>query len=244
MMNNIEHIDFGRSHLTFRTTRVNHTPRLVLDGACTMGGKRYFLTCACIGEAMYLREGLIHEPVMEFNLIASPRDQFVMIKRMADAEDDVRSVHKFGDVMPTHDGKGAKMIELDVHLRPAEKAEPITTYAQFRAALLEAKTINGRTTFTDEDGSETVMDYPCKTVNVRHDAEDWQVDAGPVLMPAGPQKGEFPVARLDMAYIVYNRFDYSETVIRQRTAIKAGGATNHYSLRQNLTCRNEIFVME
>lgn len=246
-------IDFGRSHLYFRTTRVNHTPRLLLDAACTLRQtdgteKTYYLTCACIGEAMYVQTGLIHEPVAQFNLIAEPRRQFLMIKRHASAAHDIRSAQKFGDVMPTHDGKGAKMVDLDVKVSRHARTTPITTYEQFRDALLNNRLINARTTYTDDNGKSTViMDYPCKTVNVAHDKPAWQVDAGPVLMPAVSGPVTLEVERLDQAFIVYNRFDYAECVIRRRTSLgtdPAAGENHHYSLRRNLTCRHELFEVE
>ena len=178
----VNDIDFGRSYLYFTTTRVNHTPRLVIDAACTLVGpeqvaRRYFLTCPCVGERMYVPEDLIHEPVAEFRLAASPRSEFLVMKNHASASDDVRSAHRFGETFPTHDGEGARFVELDVTLAH-HSTEPIADYASFRDALLGNRAINGRTTYTDEDGKTVVtMDYPVKTGNVAHDQEVWQVDA-------------------------------------------------------------------
>ncbi len=245
-------VDFGRSYLTFSTTRVNHTPRLQIDAACTFcppqgQARTYFLTVACIGEAMYVPTGLIHEPVCEFNLIAAPCDEFVMIKRHANSDHDVRSAHRFGDVMPTHDGKGAKVIGLDVKLIRAREVEPISNYEAFRDALLSGAMINGRTTYTDEDGkTQVTLEYPTKTTNVAHDKEAWQVDAGPIAMPATNHSSSLTAERLDLAYLVFNRWDYAEAVIAQRTPLSNtpnAPATHHYSLRRNLVCRNELFVL-
>lgn len=245
-------LDFGRSFLTFSTTRVNHTPRLRIDSTCTLSGpdgrgKTYFATCACIGEAMYVPTGLIHEPVCEFNLIAAPRDEFLMIKKHADSAADVRSAHRFGDVMPTHDGKGAKVIGLDVQLVRFRHVEPITTYGEFREALLGGRVIHARTSYTEDDGTRVVLEYPANTTNVAHDREAWQVDAGPIVMPTPGAASDniLQVSRLDLAYLVFNRFDYAEAVLRQPSPIgKTGAATLHYTLRHTLShCRHELFAV-
>lgn len=247
MSNRPGDIDFSRSYLFFRTTRVNHTPRLRLDAACTLtrdGRQRhFFLTCPCIGEAMYVERDLIHDPVAEFNIIAAPRDQFLMMKRHADAVHDVHSAHRFGETMPTHDGRGAQVVDLDVKLSRYAAVHPIQDYGEFRAALLNGLPINGRTSYTEPDGTEVVLDYPANTVNVAHDKTSWQVDAGPIVMPtiAKDEAGKLEVERLVLAYLVYNRQDYVEAVIRC-PAPMGDATTNFYHQHHNLDCHNELFV--
>lgn len=241
-------IDFGRSMLRFSTTRVNHTPRLLIDAACTLawpGGasKTFYLTCPCIGEAMYVPENLIHDPVSEFVLIGAPGDQFCTHKRHGDGARDLRAAHRVGQKMPTHDGKGATMVELAVTLRHHRSVQPIKTYDDFRAALLGDKLINARTVFTDGDGTVVTLDYPARTVNVAHDKQAWQVDAGPILMPAAATLGaDLPVACLDVAYLVFNRWDYGEAALRRA----AGGNDPRcqFELRRRLSCRHELFVVD
>jgi hypothetical protein len=247
-------IDFGRSFIRFRTTRVNHTPRLRADAACTLtqpdgAHRRYFLTCPCVAEEMYLERGLIHEPTAEFLLVMAPQDQFLMMKRHADARHDTRGVHRCGEVMPTHDGRGATVVELDCSLAYYNRAAKIESYAQFREALLENRLICGRTTFVEEDGVEVVLEYPANTVNVAHDKEAWQVDAGPIILPLPVSKKDakgLDVTRLDTGYLVYNRWNYAEAVLRRRTPLDSphedAPSTNFFSLRRSFDCRNELFV--
>jgi hypothetical protein len=233
--------------LRFRTTRVNHTPRLTVDAACTLtppGGTpaTYYLTSPCIAEEMYVETGLIHEPASEFALIALPRHHFVTLKRHGDGRHDQRALRRFGEVMPTHDGRGATTVELDVTVRRHAAAEPIADYDAFRAALLDDQVIAARTTFSDDDGTLVEMEYPCRCVNVAHEARDWQVDAGPVLMPAAPTAdADLPAASLDLAYVVFNRWDYAEAVLRRPTAAEAPPAACHYALRRAIRCRHELF---
>lgn len=240
-------IDFSRTMLRFRTTRVNHTPRMLVDAACTLtppGGTAatYYLTCPCIAEEMYVETGLIHEPASEFTLIALPRHHFVTLKRHGDGRHDQRALRRFGEVMPTHDGRGATTVELDVTVRRHEQATPITSYEEFREALLGDHVVVARTAFTDDDGTLVEMEYPSRCVNVAHEARHWQVDAGPVLMPAAPvAAAELPAASLDLAYVVFNRWDYAEAVLRRPATADAAPVPCHYELRRAITCRNELF---
>jgi len=247
-------IDFGRTFLRFTSTRVEHTPRLRIDAACTLAPadgplRTYFLTCTCIGERMYVPVDLIHDPVSEFNLVAEPGVEFLMIKRHACAEHDVRSAHRLGETMPTHDGKGAAVVKLDVTVARHPQMTTVDRYQTFHDALLGDRPMNGRTTYTDDDGStQVIMEYPACTVNVAHDREAWQVDAGPVLMPVHDDPRRLDVERFDQAFLVYNRWDYAETVIRcpVATASVPGtfAQTRFYNLRRNLHCQNELFVAE
>jgi len=242
-------IDFSRSFLRFSTTRVNHTPRLGVAAACTLTPPRgsattFYLTCPCIGEAMYVPRDLIHLPVSEFRLIAAPADQFLLLKRFADARQDVLGSFRCGDVMPTHDGLGARVVELAVTLRHLPAATPVTGYAEFRAALLDGRRMVGVTTYPDAATGGTIrLEYPADTINIAHDQEAWQVDAGPLVLPALPD-AELPVARLRPAYLVYNRWDYAEFVPSREEALSGGGATRHYGQRTPLTCQHQLFVTD
>lgn len=247
MSDNVCDINFSRSFLWFSTDHSQHTPRLDVDAACTIikpGGERrqYFLTCECIGEKMYADTGLIHDPVAEFNLIAEPRQQVMLLKRHADGAQDLRSPHRFGDAMPTNDGKGAHIKRLDVRLGRWSGATPITDFQTFHDALHDGVVVNGRTTYTDDDGSQIIMEYPCRTINAHNHDPKWQVDACPVLMTVGGESAhELEVTRLDMASIVFNRFDYAEVVIRRGSASLDGA--NQYAVRRTLECQSELFAV-
>lgn len=251
----VNDIDFGNSYLRFSTMRVEHTPRMRLDGVCTFLPERgeprsYFLSCSCVCESMYLATGLIQRPIAHFNIVLSPGREFMIFKRHASAARDVRSAHKLGEVMPTHDGRGATMVAIESNPRRFRKVSPIRTAGEFRAALLGDRTINGRTTFLDADGStRVVLDYPAATTNVANREEAWQVDAGPLLFPVrAPGAGRLEVERFDLAYLVYNRLDYAEAALGGPAALDpdatGGPATHHFTGVRALACRNEIFAAD
>lgn len=241
-------IDFGRSFLRFSSERIKHTPRMRIDAACTMiapdgsAPRTYYLTCPCIAESMYIAENLIHQPVAEFILIARPRVEFLMLKLHASAAIDQRTPLRFNDVMPTKDGLGAKVVQLDVTVRSLPRVERIESYEHFRDALFGNRIINGRTTYTEPDGTTVVLDYPATTINVRHDARDWQVDAGPIVLPSEP-RGTLEVSRMNVGFMVFNRWDYAEAVVRDAApAGDTGAKTNHYHRPVKLRCSHELFA--
>jgi len=257
-------IDYGKSFLFFSTREhTPHTPRMRLDAACTLTGgpdgspefaRTYFLTSPCIAESMYRDSDFIHDPAAEFIMIAKPSDQFVMLKRHASAALDIRSTHRFNEVMPTKDGKGARVIRLDVVLARLRNVQRIETYEQFHDAHMAGKCINGRTIFTDADGATRItMDYPASTTNVRHGEPHWQVDAGPVIIPADPRNSpsatpDSPeVARMQIGFMVFNRWDYAELVVREAMTLSPDQPalkTNHYHRRIKLACLHELYVGE
>jgi len=195
---------------------------------------------------MYRESGLIHEPASEFTLIAVPGEQFLMTKRFSSAAHDLRCAFRLGDAMPTHDGHNARMTELDVKLAHYPKVQAIKTYHEFRAALLENCPMNVRTRFALSDGTEVVLEYPARTVNIAHDREAWQIDAGPVLLPlcdtaTGVEPG-LEVEKLGTGYLVFNRADYAEAILRRAVILPEGGSTSFYDSRRNFDCCNEVFA--
>jgi len=84
-------------------------------------------------------------------------------------------------------------------------------------------------------------------VNVAHDPDAWQVDAGPLLIPVGPAEDasspELDIEKLGTGYLVYNRSNYAEAIVRRAVPLPEGGQTSFYDQRRNLNCCNEVFVV-
>jgi len=132
-------IDFGRSFIYCTSVPENHTPRLGMAACCTLSSpgeknRSYFLSVACIAENMYRSNDLIHEPAAEFILIVAPAMEFLMIKRHASAEHDVRSARRVGEVMPSRDGRGSRLLEAGVSISRYGKYHTIKDYTDFRRA--------------------------------------------------------------------------------------------------------------
>lgn len=242
-------IDYGRSFVRFSTTGIDHTPRLGLAASCTLqkpdqSPVTYHLSVACIAENMYRSEGHIQEPVAEFNLILRPNVELMVLRKHADSGKDLRRAQAMNERMATHDGKGASVIELDAHLAQYKKMEPVTDYQTFKDALLGNLPMNGRTFYVDDKTrTKVTLDYPINTANVRHDVEGWQVDAGPILVPFEVNgQTDLAIEQLEMAFIVYNAWDYSELAIRELQPVGQSHQTAFYGRLKPLRCINQIFA--
>lgn len=106
--------------------------------------------------------------------------------------------------------------------------------------------MNARTSYTLTDGTRVVLDYPIKTSNVANADESWQMDVGPLLMPLPEpdpnHRPELLVSRLSLGYLVYNKLDYAEGIVRAKTELAGGGHVNFFSQRTELNCTTEIYA--
>jgi hypothetical protein len=240
--------DFSRSFLRWTSTSNNHTPRLQVDAVCTLtaGGvaKSYVLSAMCTGETMYADRDLIHQPADEFAMVFSPSDrEFMFFKSYADPELNVHEVHRLGEAMSTHNGKGSPIVEMSVHLAQRPAARRLTGYAEIREAILGDKPLNARTEYLGEDGStQVVMDYPVKICNIAHGRERWQIDTGPVLLPDFSAKSPLAIGRLRSGYIVFNSWDWAEVIHRPPRSPR--GVKSWFTAGRRLTARNAIFCAE
>ncbi|MBI2193431.1 MAG: hypothetical protein HYU36_15760 [Planctomycetes bacterium] len=249
-------IDFSRTFIHFRSNRVNHTPRLQADASCTVRqpgveARTFYLSCACLGENMYVARGLVQVPTCEFVLLAEPDREYGYIKKYASSDKDIRESHRVGEPMKTHSGIPATVLSLRVFPAHLASAHALTDYDGIRRAHEENRPVVGRTRYLAEDRStEVVLEYPVKILNLAHDRPLWQVDTGPVLLPIEPlqvPKAGSPLAsRLGLAYILYNGWGGAEVAIREETALGPPGnralATQHYTGTRVLDARNELFA--
>ncbi len=246
----MDHFDFARSFLKFTTDHSNHTPRLQVDASCTLTprggpGTTYYLTASCISESMYAPANLVHQPASEFVMIASPGEEYMIIKCFAAARPDLCEAHRVGQKMSTHCGQSSTMLKVEVDMALAARVRKLVEYDEIRSAILGNRCLNGRTAFRDEEGTEVVMDYPIRICNIPHDQRRWQVDTGRVLLPSRPGNLGLTVSRLSPAYIVFNDWDWAEVAILSLATSdqKKLSAAQYCDIRR-LTTKNEIFCLE
>jgi hypothetical protein len=189
----------------------------------------------------------------EFRFIFSPNDEYVMVKWHADGMLDVRAPHKMCESMPNHDGSLSRLDAFWSKLRYHQHTRKISTYAEIRSAhMCEAPytwQINARTEYTTDDGQYVCLDYPVKTSNIANSEELWQMDCGPLLMPRPSGADTEPRADvlgdcLSLGYLVFNRLDYAEAIVRAPTQIASGaGTVNFFSQRAELQCKTTLLAV-
>ena len=82
-------------------------------------------------------------------------------------------------------------------------------------------------------------------MNAYMDANEFQVDTGPLIVPDFARETERTIERFDMAYVVYNTFDKAEFVLRKPVSIAQSGhesiRTTDYSEVRVLPASHEIY---
>ncbi|PYV15037.1 MAG: hypothetical protein DMG07_10675 [Acidobacteria bacterium] len=78
----------------------------------------------------------------------------------------------------------------------------------------------GRTEIRDPSRRKRyLLEYPIGIVSSMREMQRFQVDTGPLLVPDFTSQAEREIDRLEMAYIIYNRFDRAEFILRRPTRI-------------------------
>jgi hypothetical protein len=235
--------DFGRSFLRWTSTKNKHTPRLLVDAACTLTrdgkSKEYFLSAMCASEKMYADKGLIHQPASEFAMVCAPNEEYMFYKWFAAAGLNMMEPHRIGETMTTQDGRGSPITEMSVHMAHHPQVRNLTSYTEIREAILGDKVLNARTEYLGEDGkTQVVLNYPVKICNIAHGRERWQVDTA-ILVPDLSARTDLPIGIFRMGYIVFNSWDWAEIILRQPNSTEDGKSA--FTASRRITAKNQIF---
>ncbi len=249
--------DFARSFLSWTSERVHHTPRLQVEALAYVEWPgpaartlRLALSAPCVGETMYAPRDLIQLPVYEFAMVHASDGRFLMLKTYADPARDLREEHRVGERMTTHDGRGAAVREMTTRLARAPAATELTTHAAVRVAIADGRRLNGRTELVVAAGARVVLDYPVKVANVSHMQEQWQLDAGSLLLPlpgalvAGGAADVAALAAWRVGYLVANDWDWAEFAPRAASRAERPEAASCFAGRVRVACRNRLFALE
>ena len=103
-----------------------------------------------------------------------------------------------------------------------------------------------RTELWDEArGLRALLEYPVRTMNAYMDANEFQVDTGPLIVPDFAREADRTIERFDMAYVLYNTFDKAEFVLRKPVQVAESGDESilitDYSQVRVVPARHEIY---
>jgi len=226
----------------------DNTCRVQILATCTLiegesGEKVFYLGKECIGEYCYdAQRGIAQEPTSEVCIIFC-EGPTALVKKFAGHERDVVQIADMGQKRRGFDGRRSHWIDLRYVLPDAE-ATALESADEVIAATLEGAPMVGRTTLTDAArGRSAVLEYPIPYINVHPPMKRFQVDVGPILFTDLASDEEPPVARLELAYVMFNEFDKAECAIRVPTPIGENEAavTLHYSKVLRMEAKNELF---
>ena len=231
-------LDYARSFVTFETLDRRNNARIQVEARCRLwlpdaaAPRDYLLVASCRSEDTYARENLFTFPNYDFCAIFGP-DDYQIIRTHATTEHGGRETGRIAD----------RFHEVRVALRGASVPERCDDDAAIVRATLANDPLVGQTELRSANGrARALLEYPIKTMNANGEHAAWQVDSGPMLLPDWNRTRERPLDTLDLAYVAFNTPDWAEFVVRQPTAIAAGGpVVEHYSEKRVLTGRNLIF---
>ena len=96
-----------------------------------------------------------------------------------------------------------------------------------------------------ESGMRAVVEYPVKTMNYHPKRNRFQVDTGPVMWPDFSVLSEQWIECFCLAYVIYNRFDRADFIVRRQTAVTIDGKevcqVLHYAEIHQQEAKHTIF---
>ena len=221
MMSDVLNIDYYNSFVQWSSPTDDHTPRVALHAGCRIREKdeefrQYYLGYPCAGEQMYVEKNIFHQPTLDVHFVYSEDGQLMFVKHFAEAPGYSRLANRLGETVPTHDGKGSTITEMNTGIRKFTQVVEMTEYQEVYNAMTGNLPILGRTSYTTLRGEEeidVVLEYPITVMNARHKHDTWQIDTGLILVPDFSIECKLEVEIFRRAYIVYNKWDYAEHVM-------------------------------
>jgi hypothetical protein len=226
--------------MTFFSKSGGNIARIQLDAACTLtdatsgASDTFYLIAPCRAERMYLDTPLFQMPNYEFGGIFSNRECLLGRTHWASERDNRE-----------HALNRARFEDVHLDIRTFAAERPLGDAAAIVAATLENQPLVGRTELSDPDrGRRAVLEYPVKTMNVLREPPRFQVDTGPLIVPAFASTAERSIEQFEMAHVVYNSFDRAEFILRMPVALPDSARplarTTDYSVIQTVIARNEV----
>ncbi|HCA48544.1 MAG TPA: hypothetical protein DEP45_14680 [Armatimonadetes bacterium] len=236
----LEAHDFGRSFATFVTKgRTNHA-RIQFEATCELaGGAIYALVASCKSEDTYAERNLFKQPNYDFCAIFGP-EQYCIVR-----------VGLPVTAAWLESGLSSDRFE-EVRIAPVQaEAEVCADRQAVVEATLANRPLVGRTQLLGEAGEMIArVEYPIKTMNVndseRAPSGDWifQIDTGPIVVPAERKRGDLAVEGLELAFIAWNAPDWAEFVVLEPTRIgHTEDCVGHYSRVRVVSARNEVLAL-
>lgn len=241
--------DFSRSFMTFSVPNAANTARIQIDAICRLTDTRTgkteetVLITPCKSELMYGATKLYQDPNYDFCGIWS-RSEYVIFRTYPEHDPNRAGEWEVGPNSPRFD-------KVTIDIATFSNADPLTTDRQVVDATLANRPIVARTHLSCAGWILSAeIEYPVKTMNVRTGDGRFQVDSGPVIVPAQAcgelPKGEHRVGDFGIAFICYNTLNgHTEFVLRTVTPVGRAGSEHvwHYSRIVALTARHELFVV-
>ena len=205
----------------------------------------FYLGQACIGEHMYLDQGIAQVPTSEVCIIFSD-SAYKLLKKFAGHQNDVIQVTDPREKQRSFSGKWFYWTRWHYRL-PRVPAQQLASAEAIFQAILDYRPLVGRTAIWDATGRRrAVIEYPIGYMNIHPPAGRFQVDVGPVPFPDFESTALPLISRLELAYVMFHDFGRSEFAVRVPTPVSPDCAcqTLHYSRLITTDAVNEFFALQ
>ena len=199
----------------------------VIDEA-TGGSERFVLTIGHPSEWLFAENRLFQTPSNEWRSIYSLLEQRSMGRS-----------HTYQGPAPQGHPVKDTFSSLEIHVPTHPRTQTLENYAQIDDAIWKRVPLVGRTEIRDPKRRKRyIIEYPIGIASSMREMQRFQVDTGPVLVPDFTSEAQRDIDRLEMAYIIYNRLDRAEFILRRPTPImdatgrEAARALNYSEVRE------------
>jgi hypothetical protein len=233
-------LDFSRSFATFTTIGRTNNARIQAEAVCELaGGDRFVLVASCKAEDTYASRDLFRQPNYDFCAIFGP-EEYCIVRVGLPVTACWRETGLIAD----------RFEQVRIDLVQSE-AEPCAAARTIVEATLANRPLAGRTELLDEAGEMLArVEYPIKTMNANgpehSPSGDWifQVDTGPIVVPAERTRGELTVEGLELAFIAWNAPHWAEVIVLEPVRLSySDDCAGHYSRVRVMSARNEVWAL-
>ena len=121
------------------------------------------------------------------------------------------------------------------------KARTITDYGKIIDLTFEGVPLNAITEIENEK-YRFLIQYPIKTINVNEEVKMVQPDTGPILFSDLNHDYEMIMENLELAFIAWNKTDYSEFLVRKEKKLNQEFSVYHYHEVKKMKVINSIII--
>ncbi len=256
--------DFGASFLTFRidwelkpSLTSSHKPpftlnnaRILIESTCKIRDRQsgvsqtFVLGAACKTEFVGVPRDLWTTPNADFCIILSAEEFLILKSWDRNNKGVMRYPPSLGEQPERQSGKVSdtyESVSIDLRQLPAQPLK--SAEAIVRATLVNAPLV-GRCAYRLHGRYDIEIDFPIKTMNANERELMYQVDTGPIALPAMSADCRRWIDSFHLAYIAFNRADWAECILQVPTPLDAAISVNHYSRIVQMPAQNSIYKVE
>ncbi len=230
-------LDYARSFVTFVTRGRTNQARIQVEARCQMTWpdgrtEETWLVASCKAENTYAERHLFQQPNYDFAMLYT-RDRYRIIRLGAEH-----------GAAPSESGLIVDRFEsARFDLCWAEGAEWLKDDASVIAATVAGRPLVAQNRLVHASGATALLEFPVKTMNVNTELRCWQVDTGPLIVPAeAAWAGD--IDGFQVAFAAFRTTAWTEYLARGPLRLADGATTvDHFHEVSVVTAANSLWAL-